>query len=181
MDTVDIDAGAIWNTYTKDERCYVEWLYTPSIWPTEFYYPTIKCLVFEYCDRGIHCWKLFGEFLKKSFPNLKCLFLTQNFSMTDCYSDNLIEKTHADDFFQDDWLEYILVNDGQTRYNISNDSCTHQFICEDLSEYPPLSICHLEELGKMLDANIKTDKTNLDFIYLESNKFKQYQKIDKEK
>ena len=173
IDKNQFDVRTIWNKYDKNERCYVQWLYPRQEWNYEMYYPAIKCLMFEYCDRGIHCWKTFGIFLKKAFPNLKCLFISQNFNMTDCYLDGSPEKNHVIDFFKDDWLEYILVIDEQSGYSITNDSYSYQFKCRDTSYElgTPSSVVSLRKLDSMLINSIKMNKDDLNFVYLESDVF----------
>ena len=84
-----------------------------------FYYPDIQCVWFEYCDRGIHCWRKFNVFLKATFPNLRALVLSQNWTQNvdRCNDDD--ERAHLNEFLHDSWLEGIFIDDAQSGLTIT--------------------------------------------------------------
>lgn len=106
----------IWRKYSAEERAIIEYICPKSEWRTDVRYPHIKCLVFESVDRGIYCWDSFRDFLKRAFPNLQSLFLSQNYSF-----EREVPKIIK--FLKDDWLEHIIICDQQT----TGITCLNQF------------------------------------------------------
>ncbi len=64
-----------------------------------------EMIVFHYIDRGITVWSEFVYRLKKTFPNLKGLCLSQNYTYPDKYTD--IFKALSS-------LSFVYINDWQT-------------------------------------------------------------------
>lgn len=98
----------LWNTYSPQNRAYISDLFVHGIFDITKYYPDIQCIYFDNLDRGIQSWKIFNNALKNIFPNLKSLFLSQNYSISN--ENEFIE------FFEDPWIDNIWIVDFQSRY-----------------------------------------------------------------
>lgn len=128
----------IWDLYNPNERAAVKYLGSSwAKWRNDVNYPEVKCLVLCDCDRGIPCWKEFGEFLRRVFPNLQSLMLSQNYS----YGCN-DEKEHFQQFFNEEWLHYVWIN------TISND-----FGC---------STVHGKDFVRVIESPCNCDETRKD-------------------
>jgi hypothetical protein len=102
--------------YEKENCAYVEHFYAIGEWKKDIKFEDIKFIYFEFCDRGIACWKKFSDFLKNSFPNLEVLLLCQNYTYDDTHENidsNTIAKKEISDFMNDDWLKYIWIQEEQ--------------------------------------------------------------------
>lgn len=104
----------IWNKYKKEECAYVDYIFTTKdfVWNYKVH-SNIKCIMFEYCDRGIQDWSTFKTFLKTSFPNLEVLLLCQNYT----YENENIEDML--NFLNDSWLQYIWIQDLQSNLKVN--------------------------------------------------------------
>jgi hypothetical protein len=136
----NLKADKIWNMYNTSEKAFVKYIFPYSPWKLDKVYSDIKCIWFEYCDRGIKCWKKFSEFLKTCFPNLRSVILCQNYSYSKCGDE--LEETHFLDFFYDPWLSHIWIEDCQTSFIKKERTITDNltrvlnsgYICETVSD-----------------------------------------------
>jgi hypothetical protein len=120
-------------SYKKSERAKVNDIF-PNInrWRNDIKYVNIKIIFFEYCDRGIDCWKGFNNFLKNVFPNLEVLFLHQSWTYDNThnfdYSDpniykitDQIEQQEFFEFMDDTWLKVIWIKQESNQFPNHND------------------------------------------------------------
>jgi hypothetical protein len=98
----------LWNTYLPQNRAYINDLNVNETFDISQIFSNIECIYFDNLDRGIQSWNIFNNALKKIFPNLKSLFLKQNYSIS-------LEKDFIE-FFEDPWLDHIWIVDFQSRY-----------------------------------------------------------------
>jgi len=98
----------IWNLYAHQNRAYITDFNVYETFDISKCYPDIQCIYFDNLDRGIQSWKIFNNAIKKIFPNLKSLFLSQNYSISN--QNEFIE------FFEDHWIDNIWIVDFQSRY-----------------------------------------------------------------
>jgi len=104
------------------ERAFVNAIFPNNSWRTDICFPSIKIIYFEFCDRGIPCWKKFNIFLKHVFPNLEGLFLSQSWIFSHLHDDvnnsykfedskeaNNIVDAEIAEFLKDSWLKYIYI------------------------------------------------------------------------
>ena len=128
----------LWNTYSPQNRAYINDLYVYGSFDISQIFPNIECIYFDNLDRGIQSWNIFNNSIKKIFPNLKSLFLKQNYSIS-------LEKDFME-FFEDPWLDHIWIVDFQSRYKCIQEQMkisiekirvfdTCSFYCEHEHEY----------------------------------------------
>jgi hypothetical protein len=78
----------------------------------------IQSIIIEYIDRGVTNMELLGFILKNKYPNLKYLYIDQNYSYIDYQNDNLITFENLYKYLN---LEILFVNDIQSSvYDIIN-------------------------------------------------------------
>ncbi|NDH05105.1 hypothetical protein EBX93_04150 [bacterium] len=118
INTIQETPLKVWKKYKESECAYVDDIFTSREykWNLLVAYPDVKCIKFEYCDRGIPDWNKFGFFLKTAFPNLEVLLLQQNCT----YNPNNDIKQDILDFLRDTWLHYIWIEDLQTDLKIED-------------------------------------------------------------
>jgi hypothetical protein len=99
----------IWNLYAHQNRAYIKDFFVYGNFDITKCYPDIQCIYFHNLDRGIQSWKIFNNALKTIFPNLKSLFLTQNYSLLELENEFI-------EFFEDPWIDNIWIVDFQSKY-----------------------------------------------------------------
>ncbi len=109
----------IWYKYDNTNRAFIGYIFPSwNRWKILEPYLHIRCILFNYCDRGIDCWQAFQAFLDRTFPNLEALILSQGWSY-DQRHDTIQELI---DFFRTTKYKYIWINeDSNGKY--SNYNC----------------------------------------------------------
>lgn len=141
----------IFDMYSSEEKYIVDWIWPVVKWRECISYQKIKCLYFSMVDRGIECWKLFNEFLHRSFPNLQSLILEQDYTSVEICNEAL-KKQHFTDFFNDPWLKDIIISVQQLGDRLFSypytppENCLRVFHCDDMCSkcWPGSDYCDLK-------------------------------------